>query len=70
MLVIHDKSEDSAAGATPETMERLARRIDMERWGLLPMERAQSPETRSGALEWEVGANKLDDVCGIRDTLD
>ena len=42
----------------------------MEGWGLLPMERAQRAKARSRAFEREVGSNKVDDVRGIRDTLD
>ena len=70
VFVFHDETKNRAPGAAAEAMIGLTLRIDMKGGRFFPMERAQRPPARSGALERKIGADDLDDIIGFGDTLD
>src|SRR3954447_18237536 len=70
MLILHHKTEDTAAHAAAKTMKGLALRTNGERRGLFLVEWAERLEIRAGTLQREIGRDHLHDVVGGGDLLD
>ena len=70
VLIIHDETKNTPAYATSETMKRLPLRTNCKRWRFFLMKWAERLESRSGAFEWKIGANHLNDIVRCGDLFD
>ena len=70
MLVVHHKTENSAASSTAEAMKGLTCGIDVKRRGLLLMEWTNSPKARSRPLEREIRSDQVNDIAALGYALD
>jgi len=63
--VLHHEVEDVPAAAAPEAIVKLVLGIDMERWGLLLMKRAQSQVPVARAPQLDDLSDDVDNVNGL-----
>ena len=68
-LVLHEEAEHVSAGAAAEAVVDLALLVDVERGGLLLVERAQRLVGGTGALQVEAGADDVNDVVSEADVF-
>jgi hypothetical protein len=70
VLVVHDETKNSPAHPTAKAMKCLPLWTDMEGGRLFLMKWAERSEIRTGAFQWKIRANHLNDVIRGGDLFD